>query len=187
MTDITTTVELKKPLYFIDGSLFQPMAKTNSALSTVNAWEDYSADVVVSKGFSHSRGINGNKPTSLVASPGKLTLMLNNSALNSGSKAGYYSLEHSNVRDGFEQGAEIRVKYVYSTSTGYRWRGKIYDITPDTSPYKAFTKVVAYDWMKIAQEQKFKSIEVATDQTGDEAITTLLGILPVSRQPATTA
>lgn len=181
MADITTTVEMKKPLCFIDGSAMYSV--NGGTITTIDSWDDITADVVISKPFRTSQGINGVDPTSLVASPGRFEFNLNNTAYNSASLAGYYSPDHSNKRDGFEQGAVVRVKRVYSTDTGYHWRGRIYDIEPNPSPYQAYTRVVAYDWMMEAQEQKFKAITTATDQRGDQVITTVLDILPNSKKP----
>ena len=71
---ITSTVEMKQPIYFIDGN---PMISVASSyIHSIDKWDDVSADVLVSKQWLYSRGINGIKPTSLVASPGKFTFSL---------------------------------------------------------------------------------------------------------------
>lgn len=181
---ISHAVEIKQPLFFVDGSDFNTVAGSNSAVHAVDTWDDISEDSAERKGFSHSQGINGFGPTALVASPGKLTNYLNNSAQNSASTAGYYSLDHASKRFGFEQAVPIRVKYTYDGSDAYKWRGRIYD--PDPSPMTIkdpFTKLISYDWMKEAQDHNFQAIVTDTNQRGDQAITTLLGILPNSKKP----
>jgi hypothetical protein len=181
MADITTAVELKQPISFVDGDVMYSV--DGSVISSVDEWDDISSDVVVAKTFRHDRGISGVDPKSLVASPGRFSFYLNNRDKNSAGLAGYYSPDHANKRDGFEQGAEVRVKYTYSATPYYRWRGRIYNINPDPSPYQAFTEVVAYGWMKEAQEHKFKSTAVATDQRGDQALQTMVDTFPNSKQP----
>jgi hypothetical protein len=182
---ITTTVEMKQPILFIDGNPI--ISVGGSYVHAVEKWDDISADVVTSKQWNYTRGISGIKPTSRVASPGKFTFYLLNRAENSGGVAGFYSIGHSNQRDGFEQGVEIRIKHVYSSSTDYKWRGKIYDPDPTASPYKSFTRTVCYDWMREAQDHKFKATAMATSQRADQAIQTMLDTLPVSRQPEATS
>lgn len=147
-------------------------------------WVDISDDVLEPRPFSHNQGISGDSPTSLVASPGRLSMFLKNDDTNTGGKAGYYSPDHADVRDGFKFGAGIRVTYTFDGSDYIKWRGRIYDIHPSPSTYVPFTKVVAYDWLMDAQSQMFRAIEVDTDQRGDEALHTLVQTLPLSRQPA---
>lgn len=149
-------------------------------------WADITSDVL-QKSWGHSRGTNGNRPNNRTASPGKFTFYLLNTAQNSGGLAGYYSPDHANILSGFCHGTEIRISYIYDAAAYYRWRGRIYSIAPDPSPYGALTKVVCYDWMKEAEIQKFKAVTTATDQRGDQAITTVLAILPSARQPEATS
>lgn len=146
---------------------------------------DISTDVISNKTFNHGQGISGSRPKSLVASPGKFTFWLNNSAQNSAGLAGYYSPDHANIRTGFEIGAEARVKYTYDGTDYYKWRGKIYDIFPNADSLDPFTRVVAFDWMRIAQTQKFQNIMVAQNQRGDQALTTVVDTLPQAQQPNT--
>jgi len=187
MITIEKDVELKKVLCGVDGNAIFTVGKSGSVLTFVDEWDEITSDVMASKTFNHTQGITSFGPKALVASPGKFTFSLNNTSFNSASKAGYYSLDHTNIRDGFEQGSEVRVKYTYNGSTGFVWRGKIFDIRPDPSPHKAFTRVVCYDWMKSAQDHKFRALDVAIDQTGDEAITALVTTLPNSKQPQSTS
>jgi len=182
METITQSVEMKQPISFVDGNAMYSVA--SGVIHAIDKWDDISPDVLTTKSISTSQGITSITPTSRVASPGRFQFHLNNTAYNSASTAGYYSLNHSGKRDGFEQGVEIRLKRVYSGDTGYHWRGRIYDITPEASPYQSYTSVVAYDWMMEAQEQKFKAITTATNQRGDQAIETLLGIMPNAKKPS---
>ena len=166
-----------------DGTITSP-SWTAGCPSAGPGWVDISADVLGSRRFDHYRGINGNGPTNLVASAGRFELFMDNSSINSASKAGYYSPDNSNIRDGFKKGAAIRVKYTYSGTTKSGWRGRIFDIYPDPSTFTPFTRTVCYDWMKEAQEQKFGKLSVETDQRGDQVVDSLLDSLSVTRRPA---
>jgi len=183
---ITKKIELAQPLESFAGNTIDSFS--GGAVTSFSKWDNITSDVLQAKTFMHSQGINGITPTSRVASPGKFTFYLKNRGdANSAGLDGYYSLEHTNTRGGFEQGAEVRVCYTYDGTEYCRWRGKIYNITPDPSKYTAATKVVAYDWMKTAQDQKFKVVDVETDQRGDQAIQTMINVLPASRQPNETS
>jgi hypothetical protein len=184
MTTITKTVEINPTqLNFIDGTIFYGV--NGRAIATVNTWGEFSSDLQLNQ-FVHSRGISGYQPTNRVASPGKFTFLLNNTSLNEGGVAGYYSPEHASAKGGFGTAAEVRIKYTSTGDSGYKWRGKIHRIMPDPGPFK-YTKVVAYDWMKIAQDQKFKAITTTTDKRVDEAMTTVLASMATSSQPASTS
>ena len=184
MVAITKAVEYKQPICFIDGDVMYGV--NEELIYSVDKWDDYSSDVQ-KKSWQHGRGTVGNRPVSRTASPGKFTHYLLNTAQCSGGKAGYYSPGHTNVRGGFLHGQEVRVKYTYDRSDYYRWRGRIYDIAPDPSPFGALTKVVCYDWMKEAETQKFQAVVTATDQRGDQATQTMIDTLPSARQPEATS
>ena len=185
MATITRTVQLIQALKFVDGT--QVYAVSGEAIHFANSWDDISDDVLGIKKFSHNRGVYGILPTNCVATPGSFNLSLKNDASNSAGKVGYYSFNHANVRPGFEKGAEVRVRYVYSGTTTYHWRGRIADVLPSPDPNKPFVDVICYDWMLEAQEQKLKEIQVTTSQRVDQGIQTMLNILPNGKLPAETS
>ena len=185
MTEITTAVQAKRVMTFINGNEFSGVS--GGAMTFVDLWDAWSADVLEAKKFEHNRGIFGILPTNCVGTPGTFHFSLKNDITNSGGKAGYYSFEHDDVRFGFEKGIEIRVGYTFDGSTTYHWRGRLYDATPMPDPKDPYVDVICYGWLMEAQEQKFKATEVAVDQRGDQAVQTMLDILPNSKQPIETS
>jgi len=73
-------------------------------------WESRAADPIVCE-----YGIRDEGPQARVADPGYLTFTLDNSALNSGGVAGYYSLFHASKRSGFDYNIPVRFSLKLST------------------------------------------------------------------------
>lgn len=151
-----------------------------------SGWEVITADLLPDYGFSHYQGLKDTvDPRNRLAQLGKLNAALNNSVKNSAATKGYYSPEHSSCRDGFKQGAGIRVKYTYSGTTRIWWQGRIYNIDPDPELRGTnITKIEAYDWIFEAAKQFVSGLTVQTDKRGDQAITSVVGIMPLGKRPA---
>ena len=124
-------------------------------------WTDIIADSRAAQGISMSRGIRGSGPTYRVASPGSMSFHLNNSALNSGSKLGYYSPDHANARSGFENGLKTRLKITYDGTTYYKFRGKVINIEPSAGQYgPRDTYVEAADYIEEMGRHKVDKVAV---------------------------
>ena len=144
-------------------------------------WTDIYADTLGSTPLRMLRGIRGSRPTDRVAQTGTMSFALNNSANNSGSLLGLYSPDHTNAKRGFEVGMKTRLKFTYSGSPYYKYRGKVSEITPSAGQYlDRSTRVQCVDWMDDAAKHKISGIAVQTNQTGDQLVTTAVGNMAVS-------
>ncbi len=152
-------------------------------------WEDITTDLLPDWGYDHFQGT----PMTIdlrnrVAQPGLFNFVLNNSVKNSASTAGYYSPGHGSVRDGFAHGAAVRVTYSYSGTDREIWVGRIYDIDPDPELKGSnITRCTAYDWMFEAGKQLVRGLAVQIDKRGDQALVSLLGIMPIGKMPQATS
>ena len=151
------------------------------------SWFDISTDVL--KNLKWRNGITGVGPLDRIAHTGTLSFDLRNDDLNSGAALGYYSPDHAAVRSGFDVGADVRFKMVYSGSTRYKWAGEISDITPVPGQYGARTSHVnAVDWFDIAGKAKVSLQDVLFNTRADEGISTLIEAmsnLPIASSLAT--
>ncbi|NIR63990.1 MAG: LamG domain-containing protein [candidate division Zixibacteria bacterium] len=149
-------------------------------------WEDISSDILLENGIQYRKGISS--PVGIkaqTASIGTLEFWLNNDSSNSGGLSGYYTLNHTNQRDGFEINQAIRVKYTYGGSDYYKWYGRIKRVRPDTGRFgNRQTQVTCEDWMSEAIKRKISLEPIQTSKTGDEVLDTVLDgvtIPPVHR------
>jgi hypothetical protein len=131
-------------------------------------WTDVYDDVMVTPVLKGRYGSFGQKPTSRVASPGSLDLVLDNSPANSGGLEGYYTPGHANVRSGFTNGIGCRVTFTYARDTFYKWQGRIKKIDPEAGTWGPLTvKVRAIDWMGDAAKLKPEGIETQANAKGE--------------------
>jgi hypothetical protein len=159
-------------------------AGTTPSFSTLeyhngSEWVDITADAITGS-LSWDGGIRGSGPTDRVAVPGKMEVELNNAASNSGSKLGYYSPNHANLRAGFTIGKKIRIKLTASGNTRY-WLYRIKDIQPTAGRYgERRVTVHAVDYMNEFSKRKVSGLDIQNDQTGEALLATLVATLPFS-------
>ena len=133
-------------------------------------------------------GISGNRPKARVASTGRMTFWLNNSASNTGGLAGYYSPNHANQRSGFEYGKKCRLKIVNGGTTYYKFVGKLTTIDPEPGSHRnRRTRCVASDWIDEAANLTIRDVAIQQDQRADQLFTTLLAVLGSTSQPESTS
>jgi hypothetical protein len=147
-----------------------------------SAWVDVSADVRARPAPRWRRGFNGSAPTDRVAGTGTLSLVLDNSAGNSGGLLGYYSPDNANLRSGFGVGTRIRVTMTDSLSTlYYRFHGRIIAIDPEAGQYKGRgVSIQAVDYMDHMANTNLERLAVQIAERPDEVITTIVSSLPIA-------
>ena len=143
---------------------------------SAGAWTDLSSDTYVDPPVRASLGITGTGPMDRIGSIGEMAFMLRNDELNSGTKLGYYSPNHANVRSGFAIGAAARLKMTYAGSVRYKWTGFVQSIAPEAGQYMTRrTEVRCVDWLDIATNSKTSLTEISSNQRADQGISTLIG------------
>ncbi len=148
-------------------------------------WTGVGGDVLTEEQFTTRSGIFGQRPTNRMSSPGILKFTLDNSSNSSGGIQGYYTPTSSNCRAGFANKMNNRLAIIYDSDTYYSWVGKISKITPDAGRFGGLrTKCVAQDWIGQSVTMTPEHLEVQTDQTGDQLLTTAL--TAVTNQPIAT-
>jgi hypothetical protein len=139
-------------------------------------WIDCSGDVSLANGpIEIVDGIQTTSLIDLLANPGSISWVFDNSAANSAHLAGYYSPGHANCRAGFAK--NIRVFYAEYTDEvlcmyGYYWLQKP---IPSAGLFgEAITRCRAVDWLGLMMNVPLPAIGVQTNQTGNELIEILL-------------
>jgi hypothetical protein len=156
-----------------------------------NIWTDVTADVSLMDGpIEITDGIQSTSLVDLLANPGALSFVLDNSPANSAGLGGYYSPNHSNCRAGFEKNIMVRYSENYTAAPapptwytqGVYWLQKP---IPSAGVFgEAITRCRATDWLELMMNVPLPAIGVATSQTGDQLISTLLAA--VATQPENT-
>jgi hypothetical protein len=142
-----------------------------------DVWVDITGDALAGS-LRWSGGIRGSGPTDRVAIPGTLAVELDNSAGNSEAALGTYSPDHVNCLDGWQIGAKIRIKLVSGGNTRY-WLYRVTDIKPVAGRYGSRrVEVTAKDYMDEFSKRKVSGLDIQTDRTGDQLLTTLVASLP---------
>jgi hypothetical protein len=149
-------------------------------------WTDCSADVSLGDGAIEVTG--GFQSTSLVdllANPGSLSWVFDNSAANSAHLAGYYTPGHTNCRSGFAKNVRARYSEYYNSVRIYQ--GEYWLQKPIPSPGvfgEAVTRCRAVDWLGLMTGVNLPIILIQTNQRADQLLTTLLAA--TTTQPAGT-
>jgi hypothetical protein len=149
-------------------------------------WTDLSADVL--SGLTWGRGMAGGQILDLVAGPGVLNFVLDNSASSvTGRLAGKYSPAHANALFGFGLGSPVKVTLnVNGGGEVIDFIGRVTAIRPSSGPYRdERVQVEAQDWMTYLAGQELGLTTIAASQRIDQAITTVLPAFPI--QPQATA
>ena len=127
-----------------------------------------------------SWGNTGHTPTDRVADIGQFLFTLNNSEYNSATKLGYYSPANTNMRTGFGVKTPVVLHASYGGVHKYK-RFYISSInpTPGTVGTRQ-TDILAMDKMAELVNQPVTGLAVQTSKRVDQAIATLMGMLPVA-------
>jgi len=125
---------------------------------------------------SGSLGMSDNKPTTRIADPGKLTVILNN-------QAGLYTPGGPSVLAGWEDGIPFKMVITYD-GIDYTYPYTIDGIQPIFVAGDSYVEVSLVSWMQKAIDFPIINPDLLEDVTADEAITSILATMPV--QPAST-
>ena len=125
MADVSVYVDIEcySPLLCPDGLVIND--PDSDPINVLSGWVDVTSDIRLLPSISYSRGNPNNDVESRVADEGVLTIAFDNSISNSAGLAGYYSPDNANCRDCFAQNEPIRIRYNYSGTDYYDWRGTI--------------------------------------------------------------
>lgn len=135
-------------------------------------WVDVSEDVV--SGVECEWGLDGSTPKDRVAGPGPMKFALDNSDLNSGGLAGYYTPGHADMRSGFALGIPVRLVFdcaALTVADKVKWQGTVKDITPGIGARGGQVSAIeCVDWMEEAARAKLAGLPVMVDATADEVL-----------------
>jgi hypothetical protein len=120
-------------------------------------------------------GIQSTSLTNLLANPGSISWVFDNSAANSAHLAGYYSPGHANCRAGFAKNIRVMYSEYYNfirTCQGTYWLQKV---IPGAGTYgEDIIHCQATDWLGMMMDIPLPAIGMQINQTGDQLMTTLL-------------
>lgn len=142
-------------------------------------WTSVIGDVSAAVPIRASYGIHGNTPYDRIATTGTLTFALDNSHLNSGGVAGYYSPGHASVRSGFAIGIRCRLAITYSGTTYYKFFGTVDSIQPTGGKRgRRLTYVTVLDWFDELMKSRSRRVgqPTQTSKRADELISLLVAI-----------
>lgn len=152
-------------------------------------WTDITADVRLTPALTAKYGINGGRPTDVVASSGEAVFALDNSTSNSAATAGYYSPNHASVRTGFDRGIPCRVSFTSGSTTYYKFVGRIKDIKPSAGLYGERLSVCrVLDFMHDLSVANLDGVTTETDQDYSALLESVLNEMetqPTARSLAT--
>lgn len=187
----TVTFEAKLVTEFAmqDGTIFALQDGTDMLLNG-GAWTDITDDVS-SRTVTCTRGIPGNGVNDRIANDGVLTFYMKNDTTNSAGLLGYYSLDHTNKRQGWGTDVQVRVSFSHSSydsgTAHVRFYGRITSIAPVPGQYAdRVVRVTAKDYINILNEyEQVPQTELLEDTTSAAAYQAVVDSLAV--QPAGTS
>ncbi len=148
-----------------------------------DVWEQLN-DVVAENGIRFRRGIQGNGPGDLVATPGTLEFTLRNDEFNSEEILSWYSPDHPDVRAGWTQGIPIRLHASLDGVIIPLWRGKIRTILPIAGIYgERLVYVTGQGPFGDLVDKRIRTLDIQIGQTEDVLLQTIIDALPVDAQP----
>lgn len=157
-------------------------------------WTDITTDVLADSvsPFVFRRGMGGNGPEDLVATPGTFTFALRNDPGNSAHLQSYYSPLHANCRAGFARGIPVRIRATYAPVNGglpvTLWTGKLRSIDPDPGTYRQQrTHCIAYDCMQDLAGADLRAVAPQLAQTEVQLLQAIVAALPSTAQPVATS
>jgi len=141
-------------------------------------WLSVIADVRALEPIHIHRGNFGNAPGDRVGNIGTISLAMDNSENNSAGLIGYYSPDHLNRRQEFDDETHIRVSIEYLTKKRYKFQGRLRDVMPDSDRYGNLLSHVTFeDWFSDAAVAPMRGLSVQVNQTDDQLLTTLMTIM----------
>jgi hypothetical protein len=148
-------------------------------------WTDVTEDISLMDGpIEIVDGIQSAALIDLVAAPGSISFMLDNSPANSAGLAGYYSPGHANCRAGFAKNLRIYYAESYGGIPYYQGVYWLQKPIPSAGVFgAAVTRCKAVDWLELTKNIPLPAIGVQTDQRGDHLLNTLVVALAAEVKP----
>jgi len=147
----------------------------SATLEQARQWEDITIDTrVESTPIVAEHGSQDPSPLMRAAGPGSLSLVLDNSPLNSAELQGLYTPGHVNALAGFEEGAPI--KWVVTDNDEYSteyvfFRGFISEIEPEPGlGREQRVSVLAETWLTQAMRWRVKQLPIQINIRSDNAL-----------------
>lgn len=150
----------------------------------LGVWTSLALDLVREDGASAGRGIRGNRPTDILASTGEGIFALNNTNQNEGETEGWYTLDHPDVRAGWDFGTEIRFVLILNGVDHVRWTGRLADVLPDPFVSGLRAHVIVKDIIDAIGSQDVRSVPPQHDKTEVELLDAAFDSLPAEAQPS---
>jgi hypothetical protein len=139
------------------------------------SWVDLTA-YVVRDNTNCAWGILGNSQRDRVASAGSMTFTLNNSA-------GLFSPERATAMTGWKQGVPVKLVLTYDGQDYIRFPGRVGRIGIAAGVLGQRTvSVTVVDWMDHAAKYPLTGLDIAYDQTADQALTAIIAAMPIAPQ-----
>lgn len=134
-------------------------------------WTDISSYII--SDILVSWGITGTKPVDRMASTGDMIFTLNN-------RSGYFTPEGASVWAGWKSGIPILLQITYESEVFDRFVGTIstLELRSEITGYSE-VDVTVVDWMDYAAKHPMILPLYATNQTADNALTTILADMPI--------
>lgn len=151
-----------------------------------SGWIDCTTDVSLMDGnIEVTDGMQSTSLIDLLANPGSISFVLDNSLANSAHLAGYYSPGHTNCRTGFAKNIRVRYSEYYNSTRYYQGIYWLKKPIPAAGLFgEQITRCRATDWLEVMMNVPLPAVGVQTSQTGDQLLTTLLAL--VTSQPQST-
>ena len=148
-----------------------------------SGWTDCTADVSLMDGnLEIVDGISSTSLIDLLANPGSIAWVFDNSPANSAGLAGYYTPGHANCRSGFAKNIRCRYSEYYDSTRYYQGVYWLKKPIPSAGIFgEAVTRCRATDWLEVMMNVPLPPVGVQTNQTADQLLTTLLA--QVTTQP----
>lgn len=148
-------------------------------------WTTVTTDVRTMIPVTCAYGIQGTTPQDRIGSSGTLDYGLDNSASNSATTLGYYSLLHASKRANFDLNVPVRWQLSYLSDSSYKFRGTLFSAVPTPGVKgERLTVCQATDWMDDALDIDVPDLAAQFGQSSSQLVTTVLDAMttqPVAR------
>lgn len=155
-----------------------PVLDTNGEVVLDTGFADVQDDVLTVAPIDIMQGSRNGEPLDRVGDPGTIKFVMNNSRSNAAGLVGYYSPDHSNLRDGFGLGTLVRVGLEWDGSDEWLALGRIIEIEPEPGLLgEKRVNVTAGDWLELASRTPMPRIPVQESVTDDQLLQVIVDAL----------
>lgn len=141
-----------------------------------SVWTSITSDVLLDAGLPYKYGIDGNRPTDLIAKPGTFTIVLKNNT-------GKYTLGGASMLAGWGDDIQLRLSVVYDTHIIPQFFGYIRKIEQVYGhANEARTKVTVMDAMDQFSRTQIVIPSILRNLTSDQAARSIINLSPIRPQ-----